>query len=379
MIGVAMVGTGAISPQHLKAYLAFPDRAEIRALIDIVPLRAQEKAELLKISVPIYQDYRKILDDDKIDLVSIATPPGTHAEIAVACLRAGKHVLVEKPMAASLEECDAMILAARQAERVLSVVAQNRFRTPMMNLKRVLESQLIGPIVHVAVESYWWRGPQYYDLWWRGRWESEGGGVTLNHAVHHIDALRWMMGPVHSISAQMANVAHDNAEVEDVSIAVLGFEGGALGQLTSSVLHHGQEQKMLFQGTRAAVGFPWQVKAEKAKPNGFPETNAELAREIQAFFQSCPPLMYEHHTGQIDDVLTAIEQRRPPLVDGDAGRRTIEIISGIYASATWDQKVVFPLGKDFAFYRKDQLLQQVPRFHVKARSVEGFSENQITT
>ena len=88
MIGVAMVGTGAISPQHLKAYLAFPDRAEIRALIDIVPLRAQEKAELLKISVPIYEDYRKILDDNKIDLVSIATPPGTHAEIAVACLRA---------------------------------------------------------------------------------------------------------------------------------------------------------------------------------------------------------------------------------------------------------------------------------------------------
>lgn len=379
MIGVAMVGTGGISPRHLQAYLTFSARAEIRALVDIVPERAHEKAKTLNISAPVYDAYQRILDDPGIQLVSIATPPSTHAEIAMAALAAGKHVLIEKPMASSLAECDQMIQCAKDAGRVLSVVAQNRFRTPMMKLKQILDSGVIGRVLHVAVESYWWRGPQYYDLWWRGTWESEGGGVTLNHAVHHIDALQWMMGSPASLTAEMGNVGHENAEVEDVSVAILRFQQGAMGQLTSSVVHHGQEQKLLFQGERAAVGFPWQIQAERPQPNGFPVANRGLVEEIQALYDSYPALTYEHHLGQIDDVLTAIEHQKAPLIDGQSGRRTLEIITAIYESATLGKRVMLPLGPDSTFYQKDDLLRQVPRFHTKSHSVDAFSVNEITT
>jgi predicted dehydrogenase len=379
VIGVAVIGTGAISPQHIRGYLKFPDRCKIQALVDIFPERAREKAQMHSIQPSIVSDYHDLLDDASIQLVSIATPPGTHAQIAIDCLANGKHVLVEKPMAASLEECDAMIAAAAQAKRKLSVVAQNRFRTPMMNLYRVLESGLAGKILHAAVESYWWRGPQYYDLWWRGTWESEGGGVTLNHAVHHIDALQWMMGAPSTVYAKMANLAHDNAEVEDLSIALLTFGDGSLGQLTSSVVHHGQEQKLMFQGTRAAVGFPWQVRSESPKPNGFPTSNQDLEQEIQKRYESYQPLVFEHHLGQIDNVLTAIETDGSPLVDGRSGRRTLEIITGIYLSASTDSLVTFPLGPSSRFYRKSDLIESAPRFHVKRRNIQSFSENEITT
>jgi predicted dehydrogenase len=379
MIGVAVIGTGAIAPRHLEAYQAFSARAEIRALVDIVPEHARDKAAAFNLAVPVYEDYQAVLADPAIQLVSIATPPATHAEIAIACLKAGKHVLVEKPMAASLAECDAMIQAAHDHHRWLSVVAQNRFRTPMMRLKKVLDQGLIGRVLHVAVDSYWWRGPQYYDLWWRGTWASEGGGVTLNHAVHHIDALQWMMGPAESVTARMQNVAHPNAEVEDLSIAILTFAQGALGQITSSVVHHGQAQQIQFQGERAAIGFPWQVVAESAQPNGFPKRHSAWMETIQRFYDSLPELSYEQHFGQIDDVLTAIEQNTPPLVDGNSGRRTIELITAIYTSATLGRFINLPLTPDSAFYQQADLLRQVPHFHEKTVSVNGFIDNDITT
>lgn len=176
-------------------------------------------------------------------------------------MEANKHVLVEKPMASSLEECDLMNDAARRTGKILSVVAQNRFRTPMMKLKSVLDSKLMGEIVHVQVDSFWWRGHCYYDLWWRGTWEKEGGGLTLNHAVHHIDAMLWMNGRPNQVQAFMSNVSHDNAEVEDLSIGMLKFDNGALGQITSSVVHHGEEQQLIFQGAKARVSVPWKVTA----------------------------------------------------------------------------------------------------------------------
>ncbi|MET1168283.1 Gfo/Idh/MocA family oxidoreductase, partial [Bacillus velezensis] len=170
-------------------------------------------------------DYTELLAQN-IDLVSVCTPPYTHASIACDFMQAGAHVLVEKPMASSLEEADLMLRAAQESGKLLSVVAQNRFTTPMMKLKGVLDSKRMGPIVHVQVDSFWWRGHNYYDLWWRGTWEKEGGGCTLNHAVHHIDAMLWMMGPPVELQAMMANTAHDNAEVEDISMAMLRFQEG---------------------------------------------------------------------------------------------------------------------------------------------------------
>ena len=148
-------------------------------------------------------------------------------------------------MATSLEECDAMIRAAAQNGKLLSVVAQNRYKTAMMKLKAVLDSGLAGKILHAQVDSFWWRGANYYDLWWRGTWEKEGGGCTLNHAVHHIDLFQWMVGIPDEIQAVIRNINHENSEVEDFSTAVLLYNDGKVGQINSSLVHHGENQRLI--------------------------------------------------------------------------------------------------------------------------------------
>src|SRR5690606_3401101 len=313
-----------------------------------------------------------------VDLVSICTPPSTQAPIAIDSLKAGKHVIVEKPMASSLEECDAMIEAANENNKLLSVVAQNRFTNPMMKVKHVLDTQLIGPIVHAQVDSYWWRGHSYYDLWWRGTWEKEGGGCTLNHAVHHIDIFQWMNGMPSEITAVMSNTSHDNAEVEDISIAIAKYDNGSLAQITSSVVHHGEEQQLIFQGRNARVSVPWRHTASKAKENGFPQPNPELDEKLERVYSQLKDLRYEGHTGQIDNVLSAIEGNGELLIDGIQGRKTLELISAIYESASLSKTVKLPLTKSNLFYTREGILKNATYFYEKQTAVDNFNNNEIT-
>ncbi|NOU67600.1 gfo/Idh/MocA family oxidoreductase [Paenibacillus sp. LMG 31461] len=379
MLKVAIIGAGAIAKAHIEAYLQFPERCTIVAISDIYEDKAQERIDQFGLDeARAVKDYKELLLED-IDLVSICTPPYTHASLTVEFLEAGSHVMVEKPMASSLEECDLMNAAAKRTGKLLSVVAQNRFKTPMMKMKSVLESGLMGKVVHVQVDSFWWRGHCYYDLWWRGTWEKEGGGPTLNHAVHHIDALLWMMGSPTEVQAFMSNVSHDNAEVEDLSIGMLRFANGSLGQITSSVVHHGEEQQLIFQGAKARVSAPWKVKASNSTSNGFPEPNTELEEELQAFYDALPEVVYEGHVGQIDNVLTAIETGAPVLIDGISGRQTLELITGIYKSASTGELVKFPLDAQDVFYTRSGVMAKATHFYEKNTSIENFAQQTITT
>ena len=377
MIRVAIVGTGNISQAHIAGYLAFPDRCKIVALVDIVPQKAAEKAERFKLDCQVYDDHRSILDRGDIDLIDICTPPYVHAEIAVNALRSGKNVLVEKPMAASLEECDRMNEAAAQSGKLLSSIAQNRFRTPIANLKKILDAGLAGPVRHVQVDSYWWRGHCYYDLWWRGLWSKEGGGCTLNHAVHHIDMLGWMMGQPKEVTSVISNVAHDNAEVEDLSVAVLRYDG-ALAQVTSSVVHHGEKQQLIFQCEKARISAPWETYASISRPNGFPIRNEELEGELSAYYERLEPVVHEGHTGQIENVLTALEQGIAPAITGQDGRNTIELITAIYKSGATRSTVSLPIQNDDIFYTVEGMMKHMPHFYEKAASLTGFGDEVIT-
>ncbi|MDF2907643.1 MAG: oxidoreductase [Herbinix sp.] len=376
MIRVAIIGTGNISAAHISAYQAFPDRCKIVALCDIYPEKAREKKEKYNLDADVVDDHEKLLDREDIDLVSICTPPFCHAQIAINFLKAGKNVIVEKPMAASLEECDQMIAASKESGKTFAVIAQNRFKDPVMRLKSVLDSGLIGRVLHAQVDSFWWRGHCYYDLWWRGLWEKEGGGCTLNHAVHHIDMLGWMLGKPERVQALLSNAAHDNAEVEDISIAALQYPKGAVAQVTSSVIHHGEEQQVIFQGEKARISAPWKVYASTSLDNGFPIENTELEKELSELYDSFPELLHTGHEGEIDNVLTAIETGVEPLITGESGRLTIELITAIYKAGFERRTVDLPITAEDEYYTVTGIQKNAIHFYEKTESVVDLGTGQ---
>jgi len=379
MTGVAILGTGAIARVHVDAYKQFSERCSIRSLCDIYPEKAQALAgEKGLEAASCHADYKLAIDRPEVDLVSICLPPSAHTETAIFALEAGKHVLLEKPMAPSLEECDAILAAADRSGARLSVVSQNRFQTTMFRLRQVLDSGLAGRILHAVVNSYWWRGQNYYDLWWRGTWEKEGGGCTLNHAVHHVDLLLWLMGMPKSVSARFTNLNHDNSETEDFSTALLSYQTGTLAQLTASLVHHGEEQELIFQCEKARISFPWKVCASVPLENGFPRKDIETEKLIQEAHDSLKPLPLEGHAGQIGNLLDAIQTGSPLLVDGTAGRNTLELIMGIYKSAQSGSETIFPIQETDPFYRSSTMLPLLPRFHQKTRSTDNFLPSDIS-
>ncbi|WP_156759115.1 Gfo/Idh/MocA family protein [Microbacterium karelineae] len=371
MLRIGIIGTGSIANAHINGYLAFPGECEIVALADVVPGKAAEKAaEFGLTGATGYDDPTRMIAEAGLDLVSIATPPSTHAALSIAALEGGAHVLVEKPMAPSLEECDAMLAAQERSGRILSVVAQNRFRDDLATLKTVVDSGLLGSVSHVRVDSAWWRGLSYYDLWWRGTWEKEGGGCVLNHAIHHIDLLLWLLGSPSEITAMLANAQHDNSEVEDLSVAVFRYERG-LAQLTSSVVHHGEEQEIVIQGQHARVSHPWDVIAERAGGGGFPAAGGapDVVAEIEALVAGREPLAHLGHEGQIGDLLAAIREGRAPIADGVDGRNAIEVVTAIYQAGIEHELVSLPLKADDPYRRSGYLVEHAPHFFEKERSL----------
>jgi len=378
---VAIIGTGNISALHIKGLLEFPERAEIIALVDIYP----EKAEAKKIeynleSAQVFASHEEMISSGlKIDLVHNCTPPYVHASISIDCMNAGMNVVVEKPMATCLAECDAMIETQKNNGVMLAAIAQNRFQDPVNKLKKLSDSGIAGKIRVAHVDSYWWRGASYYDLWWRGLWEKEGGGPTLNHAVHHIDMLNWIQGELPSeVTAVLTNVMHPNSEVEDLSFGILQYNDGSIAQVTSSVVHHGEEQGITLQCENAKIASPFDVKAEYSMGNGFPETNEALIKEIKDSYENLPGLVYHGHTGQIDNLLTALEDGVTPLITGEDGRKTVELISAIYKSGCQKKTVSLPLESDDEFYTFAGILENAIRFNKKTGFVENFANEQIT-
>ena len=372
MIKVAIVGNGGICPAHVEGYLQFPDRCKIVALVDIIPGKAQKMKERFGLDCETYEDHHDILGLD-IDLVDICTPPYTHAEIAINALKAGINVISEKPMAASLQECDAMIRARDESGKKLSIIAQNRFRKSIRDVKALVDSGLPGKVRNVRIDSFWFRAHCYYDLWWRGTWEKEGGGCTLNHAVHHIDMLGWMMGLPQKVTSILANTGHDNAEVEDLSVSIMEYPG-ALATVTASVVHHGEEQQVEFQCEKAKVSAPFDCFASITHPNGFPEKDPdpEFRKQAEEYLATLPEMKYVRHTGQIENVLTALETGGDVAITAEDGRRTIELITAIYESGSLHHSVDLPLAKDDPFYTVEGIRASVPHFYEKQKSVMDF-------
>jgi len=378
MLGIAIIGAGAIANVHADAFLQHKDRCQVRVVSDLFVEKAQEMIDSKGLTGAVAcKDYQDVILRDDIDVVAICLPPKTHCEVAVAALEAGKHVLVEKPMATSLEECDKMIEAARKSGKLLSPVAQNRYKTPNHKVHELLESKQAGRPLHITVNSLWWRGPNYYDIWWRGTWDTECGGCVTSHAVHHLDLLQWFVGMPKSVTAVISNVGHDNSECEDVGIAIFEYEG-MLAQLTVSLVSHDEEADIILQTDKARVSVPWKPVSSKPLPNGFPQPNQEAVDALQSAYDALPELGMEGHPAQIGNFLRAIAGEEELLIDGVEGRKTMELIMAIYKASVTRTPVTLPIKGDDPFYRHETMAAQMPHFHEKTRSIENFADNTIT-
>ncbi len=377
MLEVLMVGTGAIFKAHVEGLKALGDRVHIAAVSSRRLNKVQEIIEKYGLDAKAYDDHRQALAAQHYDLAVILTPPATHKEITIDCLNAGINVLLEKPMASALDECDAILEASKRNGKFVSVVAQTRFMNHVNHVHALLEQGVCGKLNYSQVNSYWFRGKNYYDLEWKGSWEKDGGGVATAQAIHHLDLLLWMTGMPTEVTATIGNIAHDNSEEEDIALAILKYANGSMAQVNCCLMTHGQRQELCFHGSEAALHIPFSIEADMQRENGFPLPNKQKKAEIQSMYDALPSLKWEAHTGQIEDVVAAIEQGREPLVTGVDGRNAMELIAAIYQSGVEKRTVTLPLDADSDFYTRAGLVARMPRFYQKTGFLREFGNNDI--
>lgn len=376
MLKVMIIGCGGIAPAHIEGYLHADEETKIVLLADQNTERANGLIQRYGLKdARALADYREGLDE--ADVVSVCTPPALHCEIAVAALSHGCHVLLEKPMAPSLAECDRIIETAEAQGRCLSVVVQSRFISGIRNAIDIVKSGAYGRNLYARIHSVWYRGESYYDLGWRGRWEVEGGGCTQNHSIHHIDLLLWAKGMPSSVSAVMTNLNHHNSQEEDFSSSVLRYHDGSIAELTSSLVSHGEPQKLIFQMEKAGLAIPFEAYASKPRENGFPMPDDEMIEKLTADFNSRPKLKLENHDGQVNNFLRAINGREALAATGQDGRNCIELITGVYQSAITHREVAFPIDKNGVFYT-GEWRKEAPHFFEKSKDVQAFADTTIT-
>lgn len=342
-----LIGCGRIAPNHLEA--AKNCGIEIVAICDIVQDRMVATAEKFGISekIRLYEDYKQMLAQEDLQLVAICTESGKHASIALDCIATGCHVIIEKPIALSLCDADAIIEAGRKQGVVVCACHQNRFNKSIMKIREAVDEGRFGRLFHGAAHIRWNRGKQYYDQdEWRGTWEQDGG-VLMNQCIHNIDLLRWMMGnDIDEVFAFTDNLNHPYLETEDLGLALVKFSNGAYGLIegTSNVYPSNLEETLYLFGERGTV------KASGKSVNLIEEwrfsDGKDTAEEIKAKYHENPPNVYGFgHIPLYEDVFQAIEGNREPYITGEDGRRALELVLAIYKSSALGTSVKLPFGE----------------------------------
>ena len=364
-IKTAVIGCGKVGHFHAHAFQACPD-SELVACWG----RSMEKTEAFaaQYGIRAYTDLEKMVKETGVQAVSICTPHPNHAQLAVECCRLGLHVAIEKPLAASLEDCDAILKATKENNVIGTTICQRRFYRPAMRVKQAIDDGKIGKPILGTVNMLGWRDMAYYHSDpWRGTWDGEGGGVLINQAPHQIDLLLWYMGEVDELYGMWDTLNHPELEVEDTAAAVIRFKNGALGNIVVSnsqnpalfgnVRVHGSNGASIGVQTDGGAMFIAGVSGIAEPPvndlwtvEGEADKLAQYKKEDSDFFNSVDSTYY-FHIQQINDFITAIKENRQPLITLEDGRRTVELITGIYRSMRDGKPVKFPLvpeyGTDF--------------------------------
>jgi len=336
---IALLGCGRISKNHFEAIEQI-DGLELVAVADSDAKRAA--AAGAQWQVPAFTSLEKMLKEASPDVVTIATPSGLHAEQGVIAAKAGKHVVMEKPMAISLTGADELVHACDKAGVQLFVVKQNRLNPPVQLLKRAIDRNRFGRIYMASCTVHWARPQEYYDQApWRGTWEFDGGAF-MNQASHYVDLIQWLMGPVESVMAKTATLAR-RIETEDSGVAILKFRSGAIGSIQVTMLAYPRN----LEGSITVLGEKGSVKIGGTAVNKV--ENWQFAEyddddKLVEASETNPPNVYGlGHQGYYRNVLAVLRGEATPDTDGRAGRKSLELILGIYESAKTGREVPLPL------------------------------------
>lgn len=339
MLGFAIVGCGMIARFHARALADLPE-ARLVALVSRNGGNAESIAGSLETSCDVFTELAPVLRRKDVQVIIITTPSGAHLEPAVAAAEAGKHVVVEKPLEITLERCDGIIEACDRNHVQLCTIFPSRFGDANKALKKTVASGRFGRLTLGETTCKWWRPQSYYDDGgWKGTQALDGGGALMNQAIHNVDLLLWLMGPVTHIMGFTATLAHQRIEVEDTAVACLRFASGALGviQATTSV-YPGLPKTIAIHGDKGTAVIEqddvlrWELTPETVEDRTIKE---QFAQKTGASGGSSNPAAISHvgHARQLADFVKAIETGGKPIVDGREGRKAVEVILAIYQSA----------------------------------------------
>ncbi len=343
----ALIGCGRISPNHIAA--ALENKLEIVALCDLekAKMKAIVEAFGLNKDVRLYLDYKEMLEGENIDLVAICTESGKHGEIALDCIDKGVNLIIEKPIALSLQETDEIIKRSRDKNLKVSACHQNRFNKSIMKIREAIEARRFGRLLYGTAHIRWNRGQDYYDqATWRGSWLQDGGAL-MNQCIHNIDLLRWMMGDeIEEVYGMTDRLMHDYIEAEDLGIAVIRFKNGGYGIVegTTNIYPKNLEETLYIFGEKGTVKAGG--KSVNLIEEWLFEDKQDNPQEVKERYCENPPNVYGFgHTPLYADVAAAIINDREPYVTADDGRRALELVLAIYKSAAEGKAVRLPLEK----------------------------------
>lgn len=342
----ALIGCGRISTNHIKA--AANNKLKIIAVCDVIPEHMEQVLEKNSINMELeikrYTDYKIMIQENEIDLISIATESGLHGEIALYCIEHGIHIIIEKPMAMSLKEADTIIALSEEKGVKVAACHQNRFNIAVQEMRKALEAGRFGKLSHGSVHVRWNRNQDYYSqAAWRGTWEQDGGAL-MNQCIHGIDLLRWMLGDeVESVYGVTRQQFHDYLEAEDVGMAVAVFKNGTVATIegTTNVYPRNLEETLYLFGEKGTVKLGGK-NTNNIDVWDFAEETAEDARK-KGLEEAASNVYGNGHTSLFADMVQAIKEDRAPYVDAHAGRRALELVLAVYKSQKTGEAVKFPV------------------------------------
>lgn len=344
-----LVGCGAISGAHVRALQSLASKATLVAVADIRPEAARALAETT--GATPYDSIDAMLASEDPDVVTLCTPPNVHAAGAVAAMRSGRDVIVEKPADVSVAATDRIVQASRETGRKATVISQHRFDPSTLAVRRAVQEGRLGRLTRAAAQVRWWRPQAYFDaVPWRGSLAVTGGGALMSQSIHTLDLMLWIMGEAEEVFAYSATLAHERIEIEDQLVAAVRFKNGALGLVEASIVAYpGLSARLEVSGDRGSATidadrlayFHAAEPGESTGPYGLHGDTNRASLELPSGDESHPDpaTLAGAHALQIDDFIDAIREDREPFVTLEDTRATMTVIEAIHASAATGRPV----------------------------------------